>query len=103
MPFPIQEMYIVETENELNVMFLALIKGRMMKVNGSEVNISEYEFELYPFLDNSTRKRISRTNKHIGVETKKAREWRSFLKNRIAVGGDGFGNQLILIHDGDGS
>jgi len=104
MSFPIDEKYIGETELELNVKFPNDFKNRMIKSNGGELLISrEFEFELHPFFDKSDRKRISRTCNHIGLETKNAREWIGFTENGIAIGSDGFGNQLILTHNGNGN
>lgn len=102
MPFPIDEKYIKETESELNVKFPTEFKNRMMESNGGELLLSdELGFELYPFFDKSDRKRISRTCNHIGLETKSACEWNGFPESAIAIGKDGFGNQLILTHNGD--
>ena len=103
MPFPIDEKYIKETESELNVEFPTEFKNRMIKSNGGELVTDEFEFELYPFFDKSDRKRISRTCNHIGLETKNARKWNGFPESGIAIGADGFGNQLILTHNGDKS
>jgi hypothetical protein len=102
MPFPIDEKYIIETESELNVKFPNEFKNRMIKSNGGELVTDEFEFELFPFFDKSDRKRISRTCNHIGLETKNAREWNGFPENGIAIGSDGFGNLIILIHSGNG-
>ena len=102
MPFPIDEKYIKDTESELNVKFPTDFKNRMIKSNGGELVTDEFAFELYPFFDKSDRKRISRTCNHIGLETKNAREWNGFPKNGIAIGSDGFGNLMILTHNGNG-
>ena len=77
-------------------------KSRMMKSNGGELVTEEFEFGLYPFFDKSDQKRISRTCNHIGLETKNARKWSGFPENGIAIGSDGFGNLIILTHNGDG-
>ena len=53
-------------------------------------------------LPKSDQKRISRTCNHIGLETKNARKWSGFPENGIAIGSDGFGNLIILTHNGDG-
>ena len=103
MPFPIDEKYIKDTELELNVTFPPEFKNRMMESNGGDLILPKFEFELYPFFDKSDRKRISRTCNHIGLETKNAREWNGFPENGIAIGADGFGNQLILTHNGNGN
>ena len=102
MPFPLDEKYIIELESDLNVRFPTEFKRRMMKSNGGELIVDEYAFELYPFYDKSDKKRISRTCNHIGLETKNAREWDGFPENGIAIGADGFGNQIILTHKGNG-
>ena len=104
MAFPLDEKYIKETETEFNVKFPSEFKNRMIKSNGGELLISDkFKFELYPFFDKTDRKRISRTCNHIGLETKNAREWNGFPDNVIAIGEDGYGNQLILTHNGNGN
>lgn len=103
MPFSIDEKYIRETELELNVKFPPEFKNRMMESNGGELVVHKFDFELYPFFDKTDRKRISRTCNHIGLETKNARKWNGFPENGIAIGSDGFGNQLILTHNGNGN
>lgn len=104
MAFPLDEKYIKETETEFNVKFPSEFKNRMTKSNGGELLISDkFKFELYPFFDKTDRKRISRTCNHIGLETKNAREWNGFPDNVIAIGADGYGNQLILTHNGNGN
>ena len=85
MPFPIEEKYITETESELNVKFPIEFKNRMIKLNGGELILEEFDFQLYPFFDKSNKKRISRTCNHIGLETKNARKWNNFPKNGIAT------------------
>jgi len=102
MPFPIDVKYIIETESELKVKFPAKFKSQMIKSNGGELVTDDFDFELYPFFDKSDRKRISRTCNHIALETKNAREWNGFPQNGIAIGADGYGNQLILTHSGNG-
>ncbi len=102
MPFPVEIKYIEETEKTLNVKFPDIFKQKMLNVNGGEIVTDEYEFELFPFFDKSDKKRISRTCNHIGLETKNAKEWTGFPENTIAIGSDGYGNLLVLKHDGDG-
>jgi hypothetical protein len=102
MPFPVDPKYIQETEDELNVKFPPHFCQRMMESNGGELFTEEFEIQLYPFFDKSDKKRISRTSNHIALETKHAKDWPGFAENYIAVGTDGFGNQLVLTHDGNG-
>ncbi len=107
MPFPIEEKYIIETENELNVTFPDQFKAKMRLENGGELieqidTDDEYIYWLFPFFDKSDKKRISRTNNHIALETKNASEWQNFPKHAIVIGHDGAGNKLVLTHKGDG-
>jgi len=102
MPFPIEEKYISQTESELDVVFPPMFKKKMMKSNGGELIAEDFGFEQYPFFDKSEKKRINRTCNHIGLETKKAQEWNSFPQNAIAIASDAYGNQVILMHKGDG-
>ncbi|MDP5101971.1 MAG: SMI1/KNR4 family protein, partial [Nonlabens sp.] len=86
MPFPVEEKYIIETENELGVKFPIGFRNRMMESNGGEVDLEDFNFELYPFFDKSDKKRISRTCNHIGLETRNAKLWNGFPQNAVAIG-----------------
>jgi len=102
MPFAIELKYIEETEKDLHVKFPDNFKLRMQKSNGGEWETEEMEIELHPFFDKSDKKRIGRTCNHIGLETRNARQWSGFPENGITIGSDGYGNQIILMHNGDG-
>jgi len=102
MPFPIDNKYIIETELELNVKFPTEFKSLMKKSNGGEIFTDKFEFNMYPFFDKSDKKKISRTYNHIELETKNAQEWGNYPENGIAIGSDGLGNQVTLMHDGNG-
>ncbi len=102
MAFPVDEKYIKETELELKVEFPTVFKYQMINNNGGELVSDDYEFELFPFFDKSDKKRISRTCNHIGLETKNAKDWNNFPENAIAIGADGFGNLIVLLHNGNG-
>lgn len=102
MPFPVDKQYIEKTETEMNVQFPADFKARMMKNNGGELESENYDIQLYPFFDESDKKRVSRTCNHIGLETKKGKKWTGFPENGVAIGTDGYGNQIILMHSGNG-
>jgi hypothetical protein len=103
MAFPVEEKYITETESEFSLVFPAKFRARMITMNGGELVTDDFNFELYPFFDKSDKKRISRTCNHIGLETKNAMEWQEFPKNAIAIASDGYGNQVVLLHNGDGT
>lgn len=102
MPFPVEEKYIIETENELGVKFPIGIRNRMMVTNGGEVDLEDFNFELHPFFDKSDKKRISRTCNHIGIETKNAKSWEGFPQTAIAIGNGGSGDIIFLQHNGNG-
>ncbi len=69
MPFPLEEKYILATEAKMGVRFPESFRAKMMKSNGGEVSTPPDAWELYPFLDTSNRKRISRTSNEIPRES----------------------------------
>ena len=97
MPFPIDVKYIIETEQELGVVFPDNFKSKMVQENGGELMTEDDDWQLFPFFDKSDKKRISRTCNHIGLETKQAREWDDFPFNGIAIGSNGCGDILLLL------
>lgn len=105
MPFPIEEKYIIDTENILEVKFPPIFKKKMMSNNGGTLDPSQSSIEfiqLYPFFDKSSRKRIARTCNHIGAETKSAIDANyGFPTNAVSIGDDGTGNLIILMHNGN--
>ncbi|PZR21858.1 MAG: SMI1/KNR4 family protein [Flavobacterium psychrophilum] len=96
MPFPIDIIYINETENKLNTTFPELYKNRMLKMNGGDIETNKDEWQLFPFFDKSDKKRIKRTCNHIALETQQARKWANFPKEAIAIASNGFGDLLFL-------
>ena len=97
MPFPVDIKYIIETEQELGLVFPDSFKSKMTKENGGELMTEDDDWQLFPFFDKSDNKRISRTCNHIGLETKQAKEWESFPKNGVAIASNGCGDYLVLL------
>ena len=101
MPFPIDIKYVNETERKLGVKFPPSFVVRMVRNNGGEVSTPPDAWQLYPFLDSSDRKRLARTCNDIVRETAKAKEWPNFPPQAVAIGGNGCGDQLVLIPQSD--
>lgn len=101
MPFPIVPKYIIQTEDELGILFPNRFKAKMIQENGGELSTKEDDWQLYPFFDRSDRKRMSRTCNHIGLETKQAKEWCNFPANAIAIASNGSGDHLLLLPEAD--
>jgi hypothetical protein len=101
MPFPVDEKYVLNTEEQLKVKFPVSFpvsfREKMMKENGGTVETSPDAWDLYPFFDTSDKKRIKRTSNNIFRETNVAREWDTFPKDAIAIGANGSGDQLIFM------
>ena len=95
MPFPVDIKYIIETEQELGLVFPNSFKSKMTKENGGELMTEDNDWQQFPFFDKSDNKRISRTCNHIILETKQARMWNNFPDNAIASNGSG--DNLILL------
>ena len=97
MPFPVDIKYIIETEQELGLVFPDNFKSKMTKENGGELMTEDDDWQLFPFFDKSDNKRMSRTCNHIVLETQQARTWNHFPDNGIAIASNGSGDNLILL------
>lgn len=97
MPFPLDEKYIFETEQELGILFPNNFKAKMIKENGGELKTVDDDWQVIPFFDKSDKKRISRTCNHILLETKQARSWDNFPSNGIKIASNGCGDFLLLM------
>ncbi len=99
MPFPIDENFILQTEQILGVTFPPNFRLKMMQSNGGEIETDEDVWELYPFFDNTDKVRLKRTCNDIVRETNQAREWENFPSLAVAIAGNGCGDQLIFLVD----
>ena len=96
MPFPIDEKYIAQTEQQLGLVFPPCFKAKMIEMNGGEVVAEDDLWQLFPFFDQADKKRIKRTCNHIIVETKQAQQWQGFPSDAIAIASNGSGDPLIF-------
>lgn len=101
MAFPVEEYFIVETEKKLGVRFPRDYVKKMMKENGGSVKTSPDAWVLYPIFDMSDKKRLKRTCNDVVRETQNARDWPGFPNDAVAIGGNGGGDQLVLLPDGN--
>jgi hypothetical protein len=97
MPFPVDIKYISETEQTCSVFFPEKFKQKMMIENGGDIITEDDDWQLFPFLDKTDNKRISRTCNDIILETINAREWDNFPQNAFAIASNGMGDKLILL------
>lgn len=97
MPFPVDEKYIRQTENTLGVKFPASYRMKMLSENGGEISTANDDWQLFPFLDSSDSKRISRTCNDLIREGKKALELNDFPPNGTAIGSNGSGDYLVFV------
>lgn len=96
MPFPIDEKYIAQTEQQLGLVFPPCFKAKMIEMNGGEVVADNDLWQLLPFFDQSDKKRIKRTCNHIIYETKQAQQWLGFPADAIAIASNGSGDLLLF-------
>ena len=101
MPFPVDAKFIDETEGKLGVTFPSMFRGRMMKDNGGDITAGDDDSQLFPFFDNSDRKRLARTANDIVRETTQAREWPNFPAGAVAIASNGGGDLLVFLPKGD--
>ena len=97
MPFPIEEKFIKETEDKLNVTFPFSYRNKMLEQNGGELIIEDEDWQLIPFLDKSDKKRIARTCNDIVKETNSGKESYGFPNNAIAIGQNGCGDYIVFL------
>ena len=97
MGFPLPPDKIVPTEQALGVAFPLGYLARLRKDNGGSVTVRGEHWFLFPFRDDSDRKRLARTCNDIVRETKQLREWRGFPASGVAIANDGAGNALVLL------
>ena len=101
MPFPVNEKYILQTEQKLGTRFPASFREKMMQDNGGDVETPPDSWQLYPFFDTSDKKRLKRTCNDIVRETSNAREWDNFPQDGVAIGSNGGGDQLVFLASDD--
>ncbi len=96
MPFPLDIKFVRRAEAALGIAFPSGFIRRMLADNGGEqfVQLVGDTFQLFPFFDDSDKKRLKRTCNDIVRETGKARECAGFPPNAVAIGADGGGNYL---------
>ena len=97
MPSPIEERFIIETENALGLKFPETFRRCMMIDNGGTVETPPDAWRLYPFWDKSDKKRLKRTCNDIIRETGEAGKWEMFPTNAIAIGENGCGDRLVFL------
>jgi len=102
MPFPIEEEYIRQTEIILGLSFPTSYRMKMLGENGGEISSGDDDWQLFPFLDSSDAKRISRTSNDIVREGKKAMGASGFPPNVTAIGDNGIGDYLVFVQRIDG-
>lgn len=97
MSFNLEDKFIYQAETELAANLPENYKVSMQKNNGGEIEISGDVWDQYPIFDKSDRKRISRTCNHIIAETKSCKGFGNFPASALAIAGNGYGDQLVLL------
>jgi hypothetical protein len=101
MPFPIDEAQIAATEAELGIQFPRSFRMSMASDNGGTVvdPLWSHHWQLHPFRDRSSRKRLARTTNHIVAETAEARDWLGFPERAVSIAHNGSGDHLVFLQD----
>lgn len=101
MPFDLEERFLLAAEHELGARLPVSYRAAMLRSNGGEILTDDDEWELYPIADTSDRKRLARTSQHVLKETASCREWPRFPATALAIAGNGAGDHLVLVREGD--
>ncbi|QQE10316.1 SMI1/KNR4 family protein [Planctomycetota bacterium] len=97
MPYPLEEKYIIKTEEKLGAKFPNEYRNKMMASNGGEIEADDDDWQLNPIFDDSDKKRLSRTCNDIIRETSQAREWPDFPSNAVSIAQNGCGDHIVLL------
>ena len=101
-PFDLNEEYVVQTEAKLGAKFPQSYRLAMMAANGGEVATEDEDWVLYPILDSSDKKRLSRTCNDIVAETASCLDWPQFPSQAVAIANNGSGDRLVFLKKGEG-
>ena len=91
--------YIELAEEAIGLKFRDTFKNKMIVENGGEIIVKNESWQLIPFFDKSSKKRIIRTSNHIVRENESIKNWNRFPENAIAIGLNGSGDCLLLLID----
>lgn len=101
MPFDLAEQFILAVEQQLGTALPTAYRLAMLRQNGGELEVEDDVWQQYPIADTSDRKRLSRTANHILKETESCRGWRFFPPGALAIAGNGSGDQLLFLRQGE--
>jgi hypothetical protein len=101
MPFDLAESFIQDVENILGANLPETYRKSMRLENGGEIETNSDYWQQYPIADTSDRKRLSRSANHILKETENCKKWPRFPENGLAIAGNGSGDQLVLLKQGE--
>ena len=96
MGFNLEEVFIKNTENNLGIQFSLSFKTKMMDDNGGEISIKGEGWFIFPFYDNSDKRRIKRTSNNITRETNLFYLDHDDIKNYVVFADNGSGDYLLF-------
>ena len=97
MPFPTIESFVLRAETELRCVFPGEYRAWTLASNGRELATADDDWQVFPVLDDSDRKRAVRSANHIVRETAIARQWRGFPVTGVAFAANGRGDLLVFL------
>jgi SMI1 / KNR4 family (SUKH-1) len=100
MPFDPAERFIRAAEEELGAPLPHSYRQVMMASNGGDVAAYSDVWNLYPILDKSDRKRVSRSCNDILRETRRLRDWPDWPENAVAIAHNGTDDKLLFLRGG---
>lgn len=101
MPFDLAPSFVEAAEREIGGTLPASYVAAMRASNGGELDVLDDDWQQYPIADTSDRKRLARTANHLIKETQSLLQWPTFPKQGLAIAGNGSGDQLLLLREGN--
>lgn len=96
MPFSVHPSRIDAAERALGARFPSSYREGVARANGGSVEALDDDWSLFPVLDDTDDRRLSRTCNDVVRETLEARRWPNFPADAVAVASNGTGDFLIL-------
>lgn len=101
MPFNLDEKFLLSAEEKLGAKLPDSYRQAMMAANGGELTIDMEDWFLYPILDSTDRKRISRTCNDVITESARLAEWEYFPRHALAIANNGGGDELLFLRSNE--
>lgn len=101
MAYAVPASAIDAAERRLGRTLPPLLRERLLRDNGGEVNATGDVWQLHPVWDGTSKRTMRKTAAHLVTETESARSWARFPRGAVAIASNGTGDLLLLLPEDD--